>query len=94
MTDTVTELEREKRISNAFLELESTRRELTECRQAFQNLKYLYVRIVMAYGTIKIPKNILEDISAKGTITRENNPETGEAILTFKKANGKGNGGK
>ena len=94
MTDTVTELEREKRISNAFLELEDTRRELEECKRSFQNLRYLYVRILMAYGTIKVPKKILEDTNTKGSISREDDPDTGDMILMFKKANGGGNGEK
>ncbi|MCH8860199.1 MAG: hypothetical protein IH843_03525 [Thaumarchaeota archaeon] len=57
MTDkAITELERERRISNAFLELEDRRTEVTELRQQFASLKHLYQRIVMAMGTIVIPK--------------------------------------
>jgi len=89
MVDAATELERERRISNTFLELEDARRELEECKRSFQNLRYLYVRILMAYGTIKVPKKILEDTSTKGSISREDDPDSGDMILMFKKANGK-----
>ena len=94
MVDATTELERERRISNTFLELEDTRRELEECKRSFQNLRYLYVRIIMAYGTIKVPKKVLEDISTKGSISRKDDPDTGDMILIFKKVNGGGNVGK
>ena len=92
MPDLAIELEREKRISNAFLELEGTRRELEECRTSFQNLRYLYVRMIMAYGTVKIPKKVLEDVTTKGSIKREDNPDTGEVSLIFMKVNGEGSG--
>jgi len=95
MADKVnTELERERRISNAFLELEDKRIEVTELRQQFASLKHLYQRIIMTVGTVKIPKKLLDDLNVKGTIKREDDPNTGDIILTFKKVNGDGNGRK
>jgi len=85
-----TELERERRIANAFLELEDKRLEVTELRQQFASLKHLYQRIIMAVGTVVISKKLLDNLNIKGTIKRDDDPETGDVTLTFKKLNGEG----
>jgi len=92
MTDT--ELERERRIANAFLELEDRRVEVEELRGQFASLKHLYQRIVMTIGAVTIPKKLLDDLNVKGTIKRDTDSETGDITLTFKKVNGEGNVGK
>ncbi len=89
-----TELERERRIANAFLELEDRRVEAKELRDQFASLRHLYQRIIMTIGTVTISKKLLDDLNMKGTIKRDTDSETGDITLTFKKVNGEGDVGR